>query len=871
MTIVVMSTFVWNGQTYAQTNEKLALKENAIYRIVDGTCIARVLPNTTIEQLKSQLSNTNVTIYNNQSKTQTITSGIVKTGMVVTDGTTSYTISVIGDVNGDGLLNQIDIRNIISVIIGTKSYGETVVSKKAYDITDDEKVDQRDLNKMIQYIVLGKLGVKEENANNNNNDNNNNNNNNNKPTTPDPVVDKTAPSMSEVQFSTTSWTNGKVTITGNAQDAQSGIVAYQVNLTATPDANNWKTITKTTNSIPLTMEVSNNGTYYWFVKDDAGNVASKKIVVNNIDTQAPTLNVTIGEVTTQSVKVNATTSDDLSGIAEMKYALGNQNVAYFVSAGSTFSGNSVTISVDGTYTFYAKDHAGNVALKTIQVAKKANPQKFSISKIEGAQTNLAFIKGETTEFTIVPGRNGNIDTNKIKVSGAAKFETQVTRDGNIVVRLTAGDTTGEMNVSIGEGLITDNNGNYNQEMSVGPFYVDNAGPNITSLATTKVTDTSIRIAVKATDVGKSGLAQKDTYTYYISKNSNFSNATTKVTTDTEYTFAGLEAGQKYYFKVIAKDNNGNTTTSDTRNATTTGTTADLNAIFISNDIQWNKGVASVTLYKEDSKLRMQYMITNRNGSVLTDWRETTDNRYTIRNLENNVIVKARLVDANGNTGNYVTLHVIDNILPEAGTVKMTSTGAGTTYRIYDGDTANSSVLVHLYNGSDDESGHRRTRYTVTGPENIYNTTEDALLEANGTYKIVVTTEDNVGNIATRTYRITIKKSSNNHTNTNNGLMVESTTPTGFKYLNTGDSYTFTLKTNRPVTAIDIGSHVYIKTGVRYRYDLYATDSTKTNWSLRVTAASGTGTMDVSILPGLFIDNYGNLSTEEIVFPRVWVQ
>jgi len=861
-----MSTVLWNGQTYAQTNDKLTLKENANYRIVDGSCIARILPNTSVEQFKSQLSNTNVTIYKDQAKKEKITSGIVKTGMVVTDGVTSYTISVIGDVNKDGLLNQVDIREMIQIIIGTKAQDASVVSKKAFDVNDDEATDQRDLTKMIQYVIYGKMGVKEENANPNKEEDN-------KPQNPEPVIDQTAPTMSEVQFSTTGWTNGTVTITGSARDEQSGIVAYQATLNATPDANNWKTITKTTANLPLIMQVSENGTYYWFIKDATGNVAMKKIEVNNIDTQAPNLTVTIGEVTTQGVQIQVEASDAQSGIVERKYALGNQNATYFATAGSTFSGNSVMVSVDGTYTFYVKDNAGNVTLKNIQATKKANPQKFSISKIEGAQTNLAFIKGETTEFTIIPGRNGKIDTSKIKVSGAERYDTQVTSDGKVIVRLTVGDSTGEMNVSIGEGLITDNDGNYSQAISVGPFHVDNSGPKITSFATANIKDNSIRVTVKATDVGKSGLASKETYTYYISRNSNFSNATTKVTTDTEYTFTGLEAGQKYYFKVVAKDNNGNTTTSQTINATTSGTTADLNAIFFSNNIAWNDGVASITLYKEDSNLYMQYMITDRYGRTLKDWREVTENRYTIRNLENDVIVKARLADKNGNVGKYVTLHVIDNVSPEAGTVRMTSTGVGTTYRVYDGDTVNSSVLVKLYDGSDAESGHKRTRYTITGPENIYNATEDALLTENGTYKIVVTTEDNVGNTATRTYRITIniKSSDNNNNDTNNRLIVKATSPSGPKYINRGGSYTFTLKANRPVTAIDIGSHVYIKTGVSYRYDLYATDSTKTNWALKVTVTKGTGTMDVSVLPGLFIDNYGNLNTQEIVFPRVWVE
>ena len=858
-TIIMMSTLLWNGQIYAQTNDESMLKENAKYKIVDGNYIARVLPNTSVEQFKKQLSNTNVTIYNNSTKSQTITSGIIKTGMVVNNGTTDYTISVIGDVNSDGLLNQIDIRELIHVIIGTKTDITKGEIKKSLDINNDTATDQRDLTKMIRYVIYGKLGVPEEEENNNPGDD--------KPIPPPTTEDKTAPTIQNVSFSTTEWTNQKVTITASAQDAQTGIVAYQIGVTNTPDANNWKTVTATKNPITLTINVTGNGTYYVFVKDQTGNIATKTIEVTNIDTKVPALEVKTGEITTQSVQVQVNASDDQSGIAVTKFAQGNHDANYFASEGSSFTGSVVALSADGIYTFYAKDRAGNVAVKTIEIAKKVEAQKFAISKIEGAATNLAYIKGETTEFTIISGRAGKIDTSKIRVSGAANYETQVLANGNVVVKLTASSTTGEMNVSIGEGFITDNNGNYNQEMSVGPFYVDNSGPTITSFATTRVTDTTVRIAVKATDVGKSGLASKETYTYYISRSSNFSNATVKTTTDAEYTFSGLEAGQRYYFKVVVKDNNGNTSTSNTINTTTTGTPVDLQAISFGN-ITWENGLAAVVIEKENSNTKIQYAITDKYGKILENWQETTNSRYTLRYLENDWIIRARLVDNNGNVGEYVTLHILDDIRPEAGSVKMTTVDDGLSYRVYNGDTVGASVLVEVQNGYDDESGHLRTRYTITGPENIYNAREDTILTKNGTYRIVVTTEDYVGNTSTRTYTITIdKKNGNNNNNTTNKLTLECTSPTGFKYINTGDSYTFTLKTNRPVQLVD-KYKAYVKTGVAYNLEVtgYGTD-----WKVKVTAARGTGTIDVEILPGMFIDNYGNLTTEDIALPRIWVQ
>ncbi len=845
-----MSMLVWNGQAYAQTNDKLALQENATCRIVNGNCIARILPDTSIDAVKQQLNNINVTIYKSETEREVVTSGIAKTGMIVTDGTTSYTISVIGDVNKDGRLNQIDICQMIGVIIGTQSYENNTASKCAFDVNDDNAIDQRDLSKMIRYVVFGRLDVAEEN---------------NTEPTPDPVIDQSAPVIEEVQYSTTNWTNQSVTVTGGAQDTESGIVAYQVGLEATPNANNWKTITKTMNRIPLTMTVSENGIYYWFVKDAIGNVATKKIEVKHIDTQAPSLEVKAADITTQYVSMNVRMADTQSGVQVSKYALGNQNATYFTTQGNTFTGENVVLSVDGTYTFYVKDKAGNTTIQTIDIAKKVNPQAFSISKIEGAQTNLAFIKGETTSFTIVPGRNGKIDTNKIKVTGAADFKTQVTSNGNVIVTLTAGSKTGEMYVSVGEKFITDNNGNYSKETSIGPFYVDNTGPSITSFATTSVKKSSIRVAVKAADTGKSGLASKETYTYYMSKNSSFSNATEKVSTATEYTFTGLEAGTTYYFKVVAKDNNGNTTTSKTIKATTTGTSADLNAISFSNDIVWDNGVASITLYKEDSNVNMEYAVIDDDGDYVIKWKETSKNRVTLYDLSEGMVVKARLVDAYGNTGKYVTLDIVDAISPEAGTVRMTTVDDGLSYRVYDGNTVNASVLVELYNGTDEESGHYRTRYTITGPENVYNTTGDALLTENGTYKIVVTTEDKAGNTSKRTYRITINKK---NTTTSNRLTIDCTNPSGFKYIDAGESYTFYLEMNRPVYLVDEEKLEIIKDGVRCTADITGYG---TQWKIKVKTTSGKGTVDVRILPGMFMDYDGNLSTQEIDFPRIWVE
>lgn len=76
----------------------------------------------------------------------------------VVDSNKNYQISVIGDINKDGLFNQIDVTLLIKYIVGLKDYTNLDdLSLKSADVKYDEKVNQIDLTYSIAYIVFGKL------------------------------------------------------------------------------------------------------------------------------------------------------------------------------------------------------------------------------------------------------------------------------------------------------------------------------------------------------------------------------------------------------------------------------------------------------------------------------------------------------------------------------------------------------------------------------------------------------------------------------------------------------------------------------------------------------------------------------------------
>ncbi len=118
-------------------------------------------------------------------------------------------------------------------------------------------------------------------------------------------------------------------------------------------------------------------------------------------------------------------------------------------------------------------------------------------------------------------------------------------------------------------------------------------------------------------------------------------------------------------------------------------------------------------------------------------------------------------DTLGNTTiTHSNAFYLDNTDPTAGTLtmKLNDSNGGT----YSSDTwTNQSVYIAVNNGSDANSGHNSTKYTVDGGTA---TSAAQILSAEGTHTVVVTTTDNAGNTKSNTYTIKIDKTPpNNYT------------------------------------------------------------------------------------------------------------
>ena len=167
-------------------------------------------------------------------------------------------------------------------------------------------------------------------------------------------IDKVAPTIS-AKVNTTDPTNKDIEVTLTANDNVG--IAKVVNtsgvaLTGTASGSNMVYVTKE----------PTNGTFTYTVTDTAGNTASVKVTIANVDKSAPVIDSieksTEVPVNTEVV-VTVTAHDVGLGLSDTPYKLGD---------GSWVSSNKFTVTANGTYVISVLDKAGNTASKSFTIS-----------------------------------------------------------------------------------------------------------------------------------------------------------------------------------------------------------------------------------------------------------------------------------------------------------------------------------------------------------------------------------------------------------------------------------------------------------------------------------------------------------------------
>ena len=179
-------------------------------------------------------------------------------------------------------------------------------------------------------------------------------------------IDREKPVISSATASTSWGAKNSVTITATDTGTEGcateniGIVGYGINKSSTTEPT-YTPVTATTSLSTTINNITANGTYYVWVKDQAGNTANKPVTVNRVDTTAPTTaTIASSNVEAETFTLTATGADGESGISKYEFYINNT-----LEKTVTTTAGSATYNVTGktgstTYTCYVKvyDAAG---------------------------------------------------------------------------------------------------------------------------------------------------------------------------------------------------------------------------------------------------------------------------------------------------------------------------------------------------------------------------------------------------------------------------------------------------------------------------------------------------------------------------------
>lgn len=381
------------------------------------------------------------------------------------------------------------------------------------------------------------------------------------------TIDKVVPVINSLTASTTGWTNKDVTLTGNAEDnyreneENSGLHYYKFNTTNDETEGEWIRAIEGTipSEITKTHIATSSGTYYFWVRDRATNVASKSIDVK-IDKIGPTISskLTNTSKTIDSITMNVGAIDELSGFSKIEWyykrATDSDYTLYSTDIDKELHSEEAGITTTVTKTKTIDNlQAGTYNVKAVIYDVAGNSVESTVETVE-LDSIPTLVTDENVTFTVTPAEwtTGPVTVKAItNVSGytlqvstdnknwengdTAKFE----KNGTIYVRLTDGTNVG--------GVATYDITNIDKEVPT--ITIETNGGRYTIRDNEEIT---IKTKVKAEDINGSGIKTLQ----YAWSHSNTEEPTIweTITNNQEVSKSGIRNEETWYLWTKAIDN-----------------------------------------------------------------------------------------------------------------------------------------------------------------------------------------------------------------------------------------------------------------------------------------------------------------------------
>lgn len=180
------------------------------------------------------------------------------------------------------------------------------------------------------------------------------------------MIDKDAPINVNLQISTTDWTNKAVTLSGEATDNNSGIIAYAFNKYADTPAE-WTYLDAPQEHVEITKIVEEYTNMYFHVMDYAGNTAVSNMVTVKYDNEPPEItgiSLLSTEWSRDHADIVISAKDKASGIAgyeitTVEHAL-DEIEGHYISIPPTNDFTRTFRVTNNIYFIYLIDQVGNV-------------------------------------------------------------------------------------------------------------------------------------------------------------------------------------------------------------------------------------------------------------------------------------------------------------------------------------------------------------------------------------------------------------------------------------------------------------------------------------------------------------------------------
>ncbi len=211
------------------------------------------------------------------------------------------------------------------------------------------------------------------------------------------------------------------------------------------------------------LTVKSNNTYTLLVEDLAGNQVIKEVSVKNIDTSSPVLTAVPATTkpTNDSVTVNITVTDEVSGVKQVSFLTGTKEIEDFEVTESNQSPTLIKVNdegkgkfkvkTNGNYSVLVTDNAGNNTLEIIKISNidtnvpeialddyTVMNQKATITyhakDDESGISSVKYLKGEVSDIN-----NEKWDTTGKEVTDVKNFTVSAAGNYSVMVEDLAGN------------------------------------------------------------------------------------------------------------------------------------------------------------------------------------------------------------------------------------------------------------------------------------------------------------------------------------------------------------------------------------------------------------------------------------------------